>query len=81
MKNFVIIAVAIGLVGCTAPDRSHRILTENGYTDIELTGYSWFACGQDDAFSTGFVATSPAGKRVEGTVCAGWFKGATIRFD
>ena len=30
--------------------------------------------------SAGFIAINPQGKVVEGTVCSGVFKGATIRF-
>jgi hypothetical protein len=59
-----------------------RILEENGYTNIQITGYNWAACGQDDTYHTGFVATAPSGRQVTGTVCAGvFFKNSTIRFE
>ena len=81
MKNFVIIALAIGLVGCSSRNSTIETLTEQGYTNIETHGHAWFACSEDDVFATKFTATSPSGHRVEGAVCKGWFKGATIRFD
>jgi hypothetical protein len=82
MKHLKIIAVVASLAvlaSCTAPDRATRALTEAGYTDIEITGYGWTGCGQDDTFSTKFGATSMAGYPVEGVVCSGLFKGNTIR--
>lgn len=67
--------------GCTRPDVAMRVLSENGYTNIEITGYRFFMCGEGDQFATGFTATSPNGTFVSGCVCSGWMKGATIRFD
>ena len=69
------------LAGCSDHNTAVRVLTDQGYTDVQTTGYAMFTCGEHDTASTGFVATSPAGKRVTGAVCSGWFKGATIRFD
>lgn len=66
--------------GCTAPDKSIRILTEQGYTDIQLNGYQWFACSEDDTFSTGFTAKKiETGATVRGVVCSDFFKGSTVR--
>ena len=77
----LLVAVVMSLGGCTKPDASRRILEREGYTDIRITGYSWFGCSEDDFFSTGFEAKKN-GQYVEGTVCAGlFFKGATVRFD
>ena len=80
-KIFAIALIALSLSGCTRPGLAERVLTEQGYTNIEAGGYGFFSCSEDDAFKTNFKATAPSGKRVEGTVCSGWFKGATIRFD
>ncbi len=71
----------IGLVACTDEDNTRRTLESAGYSDIHTTGYSWFECGKDDTFHTGFTAKNPVGKTVSGTVCCGmWTKGCTIRF-
>lgn len=75
------IAILISTGGCTRVGNAERILTEQGYTNIEAGGYGWLSCSEDDVFKTEFTATSPAGKTVTGTVCSGWFKGGTIRFD
>lgn len=60
-----------------------RALEGQGFTNIQLTGYSWFSCGKDDATCTGFVATGPSGNTVTGAVgCSydiGCGKGCTIR--
>lgn len=59
-----------------------RTLEGAGYSQIELTGYKWFACSENDFYSTGFTAVGPTGKSVEGAVCSGMFiKNSTIRFD
>lgn len=80
MKGITIL-LAFALAGCTQADRATELLHQQGYTDVQITGYNGFACGRDDTYATGFTATNPAGNRVSGTVCAGlFFKGATIRF-
>lgn len=76
----VMLAIVFVSTGCTAPDRTAETLRQQGFTDVETTGYSWLACGKDDAFATGFTATNAQGVRVEGTVCCGWFKSCTVRF-
>jgi hypothetical protein len=69
------------LSGCTDESNTIRTLEDSGYSNIQTTGYSWFECGDGDAFHTGFTATNPVGRRVSGTVCCGWMtKGCTIRF-
>lgn len=77
--RILILASAMALAGCTAHNDAKRALEGAGYTDIELGGYAWFACGQDDSFATEFKATGPTGRRVEGAVCSGFTKGSTIR--
>lgn len=81
IKKFLLTLVAVALVGCTDSDVAHKSLAGAGYTDIEITGYAFFGCSDDDAFRTGFNAKGLNGQPVEGVVCSGWFKGATIRLD
>ena len=67
---------------CTRPDTARQILEQQGYTDIEITGWRPFMAGKDDSVSTGFEATAPNGQRVSGAVTGGLvFKGSTVRFD
>ena len=80
MKRFFIL-LAVLFSGCTASNEATRALEGAGYTQIQITGYSWFGCGKDDTFATGFEATGPSGKHVSGVVCSGWLKGATIRTE
>lgn len=73
--------VFVFLVGCTKPDESRRLLKSQGLSNIEITGYDFWACSEDDSYKTGFIATGQDGSSVSGTVCAGFFfKGATIRY-
>lgn len=83
MKRVLILLVFfLWICGCTNENDAVRILSENGYKDIQMTGYKFFACSQEDFYHTGFQATSPSGRSVSGTVCAGvLFKNSTIRFE
>lgn len=81
MKKLMMVVTIALLVGCTSNNEATRVLRQGGYKDIEYTGYSFFACSRDDAFHTGFRATSPSGEKVEGVVCSGLLKGATIRIE
>ena len=74
-----IIAILL-LAGCTKPDEAKRVLTNEGYTNIEITGYNLFACSDEDTFKTGFRAKNRNGKIITGTVCSGVLKGSTIRY-
>jgi hypothetical protein len=81
MKYTTLIALLL-LAGCTQADRSRELLEAQGYKDVQVTGYNFLACSEDDTYHTGFTAISPAGRQIKGTVCAGlFFKGATIRFE
>lgn len=93
MKNIIekltvvsIIAIfAFGVAACpkacTQPDKTTKILTQQGYTNIVITGWRPFSAGEGDSFATGFKATAPNGETVSGVVTGGFLKGATVRFD
>lgn len=87
MKVFVMGLIAavlsIGiLTGCTDEKNAYRVLSANGFTDIQMTGYAWLSCSDKDTFSTGFTAKGPTGIPVKGAVCSGmFFKNSTIRFE
>lgn len=92
MKNtvraFVIIVITVAAfvfvatsdISCIDKDGTIALLTSQGFTNINITGYDCFSCGKGDVYHTGFTAQSPNGSFVKGTVCKGWLKGATIRF-
>jgi hypothetical protein len=52
-----------------------------GLTPVEVGGYRLLSCDARDRFRTGFTAINAKGQRVTGTVCSGFFKGNTLRFD
>lgn len=81
LKLFVGVALAITLTACSSPNDANKALKAQGFTAIEAHGRAFFACSEDDTFATKFTATNPKGERVAGTVCSGWLKGATIRYD
>lgn len=74
------LVAAIALCACTDDDNTARTLKASGFTDITVTGYEPFGCGQGDTFSTGFRAKNPKGDQVNGVVCCGLLKGCTVRF-
>jgi hypothetical protein len=80
MKRFLLVAVALMLAACTAPDSARNALESQGFTDIQIQGYAFFGCGKDDSFHTKFTAKNAQGRPVEGVVCSGLFKGSTVRF-
>ena len=69
------------MAGCTQPDSATRALEASGYTEIHITGFAFFGCDEKDTYHTGFIAKGANGKMVEGVVCGGLLKGATIRVD
>ena len=78
MSRWVVL-IALLATGCTDADGARRSLQEQGYTQVQTEGYSWFGCGKGDTFATRFSAKSVAGLQVKGVVCSDWFKGTTIR--
>lgn len=69
------------LAGCTDESSARDSLDAQGFTDIVITGWEPFSCGEDDDTSTGFTAINSNGEPVEGVVCCGFvFKGCTIRW-
>lgn len=82
MKKYLsLLAIGALVSACDDPKTARRALDNAGFTRIETLGWSFFGCGQDDDFATRFRAVNYNGKVVEGVVCSGWFKGATIRHD
>lgn len=87
LRDIFTAVVVVGVAGavlsmsaCTDKKTARKTLDNAGYSDVEVGGYGFFACGRDDSFSTKFKARNPVGKEVSGVVCNGWFKSGTIRF-
>lgn len=81
MKKVILLASLIVLAACTNPPDAQKALDDLGFTEIQITGYNFFACSDDDFYHTGFSAKNPQGKTVTGTVCSGiLFKNSTVRF-
>jgi hypothetical protein len=83
MKYIVLALLAVSMTACAPmPDgRATRALEAQGYTEIQFHGLSIFGCSEDDFFRKEFTAKGASGKVVEGVVCGGIFKGATVRTD
>lgn len=81
-----LLAIWVGLVmfyyviGPTNPD-ALRVVEQQGFSNVQETGFRPFACATQDVWRTGFAATAPNGDKVTGTVCEGFLKSKTVRFD
>jgi hypothetical protein len=83
MKKFIVtIVIVVLLASCTNKSATEKALLDAGFHPIEIGGYSFFGCSEDDIYKTKFKAYSPDSSRiVKGCVCKGIFKGNTIRLD
>lgn len=80
----------LGIIGITAGfnevvrtdiDGASNTIENAGLTPVEVGGFSYFSCSEDDFWQTKFTATNQNGKEVSGVVCEGIFKGSTIRYN
>jgi len=82
LRAIAALSVVAALAACSVPpDRAIRALSALGITNIRLDDPDPMSCGRDDSLSTTFSGTGVNGQPVAGVVCAGSFKGATVRFD
>lgn len=79
MKRLLLTAT-IALFSCTDESGARNALVNAGFTEIQLQGYDFFACGKDDDFASKFTASNLRGQKVSGVVCCGILKGCTIRY-
>lgn len=64
------------------PEDQTAIVESYGFTQVQMGGYAWFGCSEEDDVSVQFTATSPTGQHVKGVFCSGlteFDKGATVR--
>lgn len=87
-RSVALVALLLWLVACTVDqETAEEVLADEGYHDVELTGWAPMSCSDDDTFKSHFRArrtvTEPDGSRhervVEGTICCGWLKDCTVR--
>lgn len=64
----MILILVLLFASCSDPGGATKFLQSQGYTDISITGYDFFAKGKDDFTSTGFTAITPNGDFVKGAV-------------
>jgi len=83
MKKLLMIIPIVLLASCGNVNIPNGVKAVEafGLTNVKITGYSWTGCSEDDNFASNFTATGANGKEVSGTLCAGLFKGITVRFD
>lgn len=80
MKKLLIIAGCLLLTACTDPNDITKLSKVEGWSQAVPKGYGWFSCSDDDVYKTKFTAIKN-GQAISGTICRGWLKGATIRYN
>lgn len=78
---FMISFIAFTMRGLKDPEGAKRVLEDQGYTHVNITGLRSFSCGNRELWRTGFKAMNQAGRVVRGTVCTTLFKSSNIRFE
>ena len=87
MKRLILsvaLIATLALGSCTSDsafEKGKAQLEQQGYTEVQNTGYQWFCCDKNDNFSTGFKCKNAKGEWVEGCFCSGILKGVTVRFQ
>jgi hypothetical protein len=77
---FLIWGVLLATGSCDVPlDDMHRLMQQEGVTDVQFGGHAWLECGKGDAFSREFSGVKN-GVHVQGAVCGGAAKDYTIRY-
>jgi hypothetical protein len=82
--SYTLLCVVILNLGCTSENdfkKGKKQLEQQGYKNVEDTGYGFFCCDEKDNFSVGFKAIDKDGDMVKGCICSGFLKGLTIRFE
>jgi hypothetical protein len=93
LSGFIVVALMLcvfafgaAFVCASLPDEDTgaRLLTKQGFTQVQYTGRSPLAtlhgCSEQDVALLHYDAINPAGQPVNMDVCIGWpLKGATIR--
>lgn len=82
MKKIFALSIALLLAGCGEQD-AKRAIEANGFTNVALTGFVWWGCGEHDSmfYNTKFSAIAVNGKPITGVACGGWLKSWTVRID
>ena len=76
-----IVISCISMQGCNvSQSKAAEVLSNEGFTDVQVTGHAWFACSKGDSFSSNFTAVNPRGQTVEGSICCGVIKSCTVRW-
>ncbi|MNI19925.1 hypothetical protein D3C76_25690 [compost metagenome] len=76
LSYVAVFAVVMGLHwGYADPEGTKQVLTDEGYTDIEVKGRQYFGCDRN-FYRTVFTAKNSRGIKVHGLVCKSFLDGA-----
>lgn len=74
-------ALSFWVMTATAPteDQYNKILSSEGFTEVQYNGYAFLGCGENDFYRESFTGIKN-GVTVSGVLCSSSFKGTTIRY-
>jgi hypothetical protein len=82
-KQPLVLTILMFLASCTSPDKARKTLEDEGYSHIQIGGWSPYGCAHGeggDSTCTKFEARGPSGRKVRGEVGCGYLlKGCTVR--
>lgn len=83
MVAIAIIGAALFLSSCGVNhDAGKRAIEAHGITNVEIGGYAFWGCSEDDALRSKWTGIGVNGQPVSGVICGGLlFKSYTVRFN
>ena len=82
-RRWMSLASVMGLValsGCTSRHDAEDALAAYNLTDVQIGGYAYFGCPEEDNYHTKFTAKNAKGFPVNDVVCSSLTSGAHVRF-
>jgi len=79
---WLVAIVAVGafvLMAFPPRDDMRSAVINSGFREVQLAGFAWFGCSEQDTFRQKWKGHSSEGKPVTGVVCGGLLKGWTVR--
>jgi hypothetical protein len=81
MLKKLIVGAALCLSACvTGEDTAKKTLFDHGLRDVQITGITVFACGDDNMMGRDFEATNVNGDRISGYVCCKVLFGCSVHY-
>jgi len=78
-SKLILLILLLSLMSCVNADRMYEVIEQDGVESVEITGYAWTGCGEDDSIKQKFIGIKN-NKPVSGVICGGILKAYTVRY-